>query len=81
MNIYAKLNSQAVTQLGFPIWSESLSNKVLSGWQIAQVSLGHGITNTPFQVVFEEFVEGGKTGKIIFQIFNLRFRLFIKTIE
>lgn len=44
------------------MWTESFVYNGISGWQIAQVSLGHGLTTLPYQVIFEEYVEANKPG-------------------
>ena len=62
LNLYAKLSTQSATSIGFPLWTEPLVSDFISGWRVAQVSLGHTITNAPYQVIFEEFVEGNKPG-------------------
>lgn len=62
LNIYAKLTSENLTSLGFPLWTEPFVNNGYDDWQLAQVSLGNAITNSPYQVIFEEFVESNNQG-------------------
>lgn len=62
LNIYAKLTSQNISSLGFPLWSEPFVNNGYNGWQLAQLSLGHYITNTAYQIIFEEYVQSDKPG-------------------
>ena len=63
LNIYAKLRSQKNVSDSFPLWTEPFVHNGLSGWQIAQVSLGHALSNSPYQIVFEEYVEANKPGQ------------------
>ena len=58
LSAYAKLASQNMSTLGFPIWTEKFLAwyDTKPSWQRAQVSLGHAFANQPFEVVFEEFV-------------------------
>ena len=71
LNIYAKLNSATISSIGFPVWTEPFIRNTTgsNGWQIGQVSLGHTIVNVPFQVIFEEFVEANKPGKLKYSDF------------
>ena len=64
LNIYAKLASDSVSSIGFPLWTEPFiqNSSNTPSWQIAQVSLGHTIVNLPFQIIFEEFVEANRPG-------------------
>ena len=63
LNIYAKLATDSIASVGFPLWTEPfISNSSVPGWKIGQVSLGHTVVNVPFQVIFEEFVEANKPG-------------------
>ena len=64
LNIYAKLSMDTVASIGFPLWTEPfISNSSSSnGWKIGQVSLGHTVTNVPYQVIFEEYVQANKPG-------------------
>jgi hypothetical protein len=64
LNLYVKFTSTALASIGLPIWSEPFVSNGISGWQIAQVSLGHTIVISPFQVVFEEYVESTNPGII-----------------
>lgn len=59
LNIYAKFVNQSVNEMGFPLWTET---PVYNSWQVAQVPLGNAITNSEFQVLFEEYVEGTAPG-------------------
>ncbi len=62
LNIYAKLSSQKNISDSFPLWTEPFLHNGISGWQVAQVSLGHSLTNLPYQIVFEEYIEANKPG-------------------
>ncbi|CAF0741635.1 unnamed protein product, partial [Brachionus calyciflorus] len=62
LNIYAKFTSDNASSLGFPLWTEPFVNTEGDTWHLAQVSLGHAITNLPYQVIFEEYVSGSKPG-------------------
>ena len=63
LNLYVKLSTQSVSSIGFPLWTEPFVDNGIVGWHIAQVWLGHTTTNTPYQVVFEEYVNGNNPGK------------------
>lgn len=64
LNIYAKLTTQANVSGAFPLWTEPFvhDSAGIPSWQLAQVSLGHGLTSQQYQVVFEEYVEANKPG-------------------
>lgn len=62
LNIYAKFASEPESSIGFPLWTEPLVNTNGDVWHLAQVSLGHAITNTPYQVIFEEYVTSTSPG-------------------
>ena len=67
LNIYAKLTTQNNISNSFPIWTEPFTHNGINGWQVAQVSLGHSIISSPYQIVFEEYVEATNPG--IYKIF------------
>lgn len=62
LNIYAKLLNQNLTSLGFPVWTELNLQDEYNMWNLVQVPLGHTITGTPFQIIFEELVSGKQPG-------------------
>ncbi|CAF0741650.1 unnamed protein product, partial [Brachionus calyciflorus] len=62
LNIYAKLIGQSNSSGELPLWTEPFVNNGFNGWQLAQVSLGHAITNLPYQIIFEEYVSANKPG-------------------
>ena len=54
------MKTQNLSSLGFPIWSEIPINNTQNGWRRAQVQLGHGVIDKPYQVIFEEYIRGDK---------------------
>jgi hypothetical protein len=47
-------------------------------WQIVQVSLGHSLTQLPFQIIFEEYLLPSLYGK---KMFKLLFFMSLKLIK
>ncbi len=62
LNIYAVFSIQNYSNIGFPLWTESLIDNGIGGWQLAQVSLSHSVISSPYQILFEEYVDANSAG-------------------
>ena len=62
-NVYAKfLNDQNNNSTNLPLWSVYSTNNDLNEWQIAQISIGHGIVTSSYKVIFEKVVDVNLAG-------------------
>jgi len=69
LNIYAVFSTLNYSTIGFPLWTESLIDNGIRGWQLAQVSLGHSIVSKPYQILFEEYIDANYPGIYLINTF------------